>query len=213
MCVFRPSRPSSLLPVNSTSPTGSSTARRTERTESGAKSCPTTWTLSCATILSGSPLFSSPLSPDNFLLRFLCSFFKSEMRFGGIVLFCAFSMKKVRLHRGLRHYWGIKVRFSPLLLRISLILFNHLGARPTHQDYRTRCGPSYCWSVSVLAIKNPTTRVFSGGRECVGVVKGQKAFCLFVCFFFACVRLPLLRSSQKIKKQRTHHDPGSLSSY
>ena len=54
-------------------------------------------------------------------------------------------LKKIRAHRGLRHYWGLRVRLLFFCLLDSLLLDFFLGERTAHQDYWSQ--GKNCWCV------------------------------------------------------------------
>ena len=55
-------------------------------------------------------------------------------------------LKKIRAHRGLRHYWGLRVRLSLCSVRLTpFYLTFPLGERTAHQDYWSQ--GKNCWCV------------------------------------------------------------------
>ena len=55
-------------------------------------------------------------------------------------------LKKIRAHRGLRHYWGLRVRLLFILFASTLsYLSSSSGERSTHQDYWSQ--GKNCWCV------------------------------------------------------------------
>ena len=54
-------------------------------------------------------------------------------------------LKKIRAHRGLRHYWGLRVRLQlvhPSLVNLSILQFS--GERSAHQDYWSQGKDGWC---------------------------------------------------------------------